>query len=49
VAKISRLIENEGLREKMGRLGREKVLKGYSVKTAAPVFYDVLMKAKGPR
>lgn len=42
--KLSLLIEDPGLRRKMGEKGRQKVIKEYSVSSNAPVLYDALLK-----
>ena len=44
VDKLSLLIEDAGLRREMGRAGREKVLKGYTVQACAPKMIDWLRK-----
>lgn len=45
IQKLSSLIEDPRLREKMGRLAREKVLRHYSLDHTAPLLADVLRKA----
>lgn len=40
--KLSLLIEDASLREKMGREGREKVLKNYTLQTCAPRLFSIL-------
>jgi len=45
--KLSVLIENHALREKMGREGRERVLKGYTIQACAPRLLSLLKKVSG--
>jgi glycosyltransferase involved in cell wall biosynthesis len=40
--KLSVLIENHVLREKMGREGRKRVLKGYTIQACAPRLLSLL-------
>ena len=40
--KLSVLIENNALRERMGREGRERVLKGYTIQACAPRLLSIL-------
>ncbi|MDP3789851.1 MAG: glycosyltransferase family 4 protein, partial [Candidatus Omnitrophota bacterium] len=40
--KLSALIENASLREKIGKNAREKIIKKYSLDYTAPLFYEVL-------
>jgi glycosyltransferase involved in cell wall biosynthesis len=49
VEKLSILIENPLLREKMGREGGEKVLKHYTVQTCAPRLFSVFQRLTGKR
>jgi len=42
--KLSFLIENNALRERMGRQGRERVLKGYTIQACAPRLLSILKK-----
>jgi len=45
VAKLSGLIENADERRRMGLLGRESVMKSYTVQACAPIFLQVLSQA----
>lgn len=49
VDRLSLLIENKDLREKMGRFGREKVERLYSVEINAQKFIDILEKTQNSR
>ena len=42
--KISILIENRSLREKMGREGRDRVLRGYTIEVCAPRLLSILKR-----
>ena len=44
--KLSRLIDDRGLREEMGRKARMKVEKRYSVRAIFPQFLGALMKVR---
>lgn len=40
--KLSQLITDESLRERMGRIGRQRVLQGYTLQACAPLLMEVL-------
>jgi glycosyltransferase involved in cell wall biosynthesis len=42
IGKLSALIEDTSLRQKMGRQGRELVRESYSIQGCAPTLYGVL-------
>ncbi len=43
--KLSILIESHGLRERMGRAGRERVMKSYTLQACAPRLLSLLKRA----
>jgi glycosyltransferase involved in cell wall biosynthesis len=49
IQKLSLLIENRELRERMGVSGRQKVGEGYSLQSCAPRIYRVLRDVGGRR
>ncbi len=46
---LSKLIEDSGLRERMGACGRAKAVKVYSVEKIFPLFLDTLLAAAGEK
>lgn len=42
--KLSQLIENAALRERMGQEGRKRVLKGYTLQACAPKLFSILQR-----
>lgn len=49
VEKLSRLIEDEGLRSRMGAFGRKTIEERYSVKVNAPKFLNIIRQVYGEK